>query len=640
MRYAVLRSFQTTLDITVLCLAYLFAFFIRFDWLVTADIWSIVLVTLPFVVVLQYLLLLSFGVPRLSWRFFSLREAINVAHPLAWATTILLTFRLVIERLPFTDERVRLFMIPIGVILADSFLSVAGVVGIRVLRRLLAEHKQVLSVGTSAKRTPTLLIGAGQAGFMVARELAGRPDLQILPIGFLDDDPGKLGTVIQGVPVLGKTTDIASVVARHHVEQVLITIANAPGSEIRRVRALCEEAQLPTKIIPGLYEIVTGTINLKRIRDVAIEDLLRRPAVKLDESSIAASVVNKTVLVTGAGGSIGSELCRQLARYNPKRLVLVERAENSLFQIHLELTRRFGHLSIVPYLADIGETTRMHQIFGLERPSLVFHAAAHKHVPLMEVNSLEALRNNVFGTQNVADVASKYQCERFVLISTDKAVNPASVMGATKRLAELYTQSLTNSSSTKFMSVRFGNVLGSNGSVIPIFQKQISEGGPVTVTHPDMRRYFMTIPEASQLVLQASVLGQGGEVFLLDMGEPVRIVDLARDLIELSGFIPDEDIEIKFTGIRPGEKLFEELTVADESTERTAHPEIYLTKGRVVTPGQIHQVIQKLDKMVARSADVERFKSELLELIRSLDNWVVSDEAKMALPHSQPALAN
>lgn len=403
----------------------------------------------------------------------------------------------------------------------------------------------------------------------------------MLPVGFIDDDPRKLGSQIGGLQVLGQASQIIQIAARKRATRALITIANASGADIRRLTLLCNDAGLQTRIIPGIYEIVGERVNLSRIREVAIEDLLGREPVKLDEDQIFGSVANNVVMVTGAGGSIGSELCRQVCRFAPARLILIERFENALFEIHRELIALFPNVRIEPRIADVADRARMQAVFQAEQPDLVLHAAAHKHVPMMEANPGEAIKNNVGGTRVIADLADQHGVARFVMISTDKAVNPTFIMGASKRVAEIYVQTLASRSKTRFVTVRFGNVLGSNGSVIPIFKEQIARGGPVMVTDPEMRRYFMTIPEASQLVLQAGAMGAGGEIFILDMGEPVKIVDLARDLITLSGFKPDEDIEIKFSGVRPGEKLFEELSTDAEHASKTKHPKIFI--GRIAT---------------------------------------------------------
>jgi FlaA1/EpsC-like NDP-sugar epimerase len=462
----------------------------------------------------------------------------------------------------------------------DFVLSFCAIVGLRSVWRVFIERQgnrrraQESEVVTAVKRT--LLVGAGSAGLLVAKEAEARPQLGVLPVGFVDDDRTKIGTMVHGVPVLGTTSELPEIAHRIRADQVLVTMVDAPGSTVRRLVRSCNEIDLAVKIIPGIHEIVDGKVSLSRARDVAIDDLLGRDPVKLDESAISGDFGGKVVLVTGAGGSIGSELCRQLCRFGVKRLVLLEQAENALFEIHRELIAAYPDLDIVPVIGDITDRARMEVVFQEHRPKVVLHAAAHKHVPMMEWNPGEAVKNNVFGTMCVADLAGEFRAERFVMISTDKAVNPTSIMGATKRVAELYIQSLSGKSTTRYVAVRFGNVLGSTGSVIPIFRQQIAKGGPVTVTHREMRRYFMTIPEASQLVIQAATMGKGGEIFILDMGEPVYVYDLAKDMIRLSGLKPGEDIEIQITGMRPGEKLFEELSVANEAAEKTYHPKIFV----------------------------------------------------------------
>ncbi|HSN30115.1 MAG TPA: nucleoside-diphosphate sugar epimerase/dehydratase, partial [Kofleriaceae bacterium] len=410
------------------------------------------------------------------------------------------------------------------------------------------------------------------------------------------------------------TLDIRAVAESKRAKRALITIANAPGQQIRRITELCRSAGLDTKIIPGIYEIVGDKVNLSRIREVAIEDLLRRDPVQLDEERVGATIRSRIVLVTGAGGSIGSELCRQICRFGPERLVLVERYENALFEIHRELAAQFPHVPIDPRIGDVCDVVRMTQLFESTHPELVFHAAAHKHVPMMEWNPGEAVKNNIGGTRTVADLADKFGVERFVLVSTDKAVNPSSVMGATKRVAEIYLQALSQRSTTRFVTVRFGNVLGSAGSVVPIFKEQIARGGPVTVTHPDMFRYFMTIPEASQLVLQAGAMGQGGEIFILDMGEPVRIVDLARDLITLSGLRPNDDIEIRYSGMRPGEKLVEELSTDAEHADKTKHPKVFIGRIKAHDWEPVSTGVTALVEL-ARAGDTEQVRAALGDIV-------------------------
>jgi FlaA1/EpsC-like NDP-sugar epimerase len=588
------RSLQVVFDLAVLSAAYWLGFQFRFEFSIPAAWFSSSMIGWPYVVLIEYALLSALGVPRYSWRYVSIRETGRIAVALSLSTVLLVGLRLA---LPFM---LGVVVVPYGVLCMNLFLCFVGLVGVRAMRRIYGERADRNRRSPGRKRERVLLIGAGQAGVVVAREIAARPDLGLQPVGFLDDDHLKVGTRIGGLPVLGRIEEVAAIAARKRVARVLITIANAAGSQIRAITMRCRDAGLDTKIIPGIYEIVGDRVNLSRIRKVAIEDLLGREPVQLDEDQVSTSIRGAVVMVTGAGGSIGSELCRQVCRYAPARLVLVERFENALFEVHRELTGLYPELSIDPQIGDITDARRMEQVLGAGRPSIVFHAAAHKHVPMMEANPGEAVKNNVGGTRLVADLADRFGVERFVLVSTDKAVNPTSVMGATKRVAEIYTQALSQRSKTRFVTVRFGNVLGSSGSVIPIFKQQIAAGGPVTVTHPDMQRYFMTIPEASQLVLQAGAMGSGGEIFILDMGEPVKIVDLARDLITLSGLRPGDDIEITFAGIRPGEKLFEQLATDAEHASKTKHPKIFI--GRVTAPPW-SEAARGVDHLLALAGD-------------------------------------
>ncbi|MGN6104856.1 MAG: polysaccharide biosynthesis protein [Kofleriaceae bacterium] len=570
------RSLQVFLDFAVLSLSFWLGFLFRFEFQIP-EYWArVAAISWPYVVLLEYGVLWLVGVPRYSWRYVSLRETLRIGLAIAGAGAVLVGLRFGLHGL---EGSLQLAVIPLGVVGTQFVLAFVGLVGIRAVRRVYGEAKERRLREAGRARIRVLLIGAGQAGVMVARELLGRPDLGLRAVGFLDDDRQKVGTHIAGLPVLGTTDQLTEIAERKRVDRVLITIANAAGAEIRRIALACRDAGLQTQIIPGIYEIVGERVNLSRIREVAIEDLLGREPVQLDEAQVSSSIQGQVVMVTGAGGSIGSELCRQVCRFAPARLVLVERFENALFEIHRELVASFPTVALEPRIADVTDARRMEQVFGECPPSVVFHAAAHKHVPMMEANPGEAVKNNVGGTRTISELADRFGVARFVLVSTDKAVNPTSVMGATKRIAEIYTQALSQRSKTRFVTVRFGNVLGSNGSVIPIFKQQIARGGPVTITHPDMQRYFMTIPEASQLVLQAGAMGQGGEIFILDMGKPVKIVDLARDLISLSGFRPGEDIEIQVTGLRPGEKLFEELSTDAEHADKTKHPKIFI--GRI-----------------------------------------------------------
>ncbi len=610
MKRSLTRISQLGIDLISLALAFVLAFQFRFDWAPPADLLGRMLLVTPYVVALEYFVLVGFGVHRYSWRYIGLREVGRVLAAMVFSTLLLALSRALLGHWAHEVAYLRHGVVPYGVIAVNLTLSFGAIVGVRVTRRLVGERSDRRSEVVPPGREPvaTLLIGAGQAGVMVARELRQRPDLFVLPVGFVDDDAVKRGTVIHGVPVVGVTEDVPRLAAELGARQALITMANVPGSVVRRIRTVCEDAGLPVKIIPGLYEIVGGQVNLSRIRDVAIEDLLGREPVDLDLTALESFLEDRVVLVTGAGGSIGSELCRQIARFNPRKLVLVEQAEGALFEIHRELQ----HLGVVPLIADVTDVARMESIFARHRPHAVFHAAAHKHVPMMEWNPGEAIKNNVGGSKIVADMSHRFGCDSFVMVSTDKAVNPTSVMGATKRIAELYVQTVARQSSTRFVTVRFGNVLGSNGSVVPIFREQIARGGPVTVTHPEMSRYFMTIPEACQLVLQAGSMGEGGEIFVLDMGEPVRIVDLARDLIALSGLREGDDIEVVFSGCRPGEKLFEELATDAEHATRTKHPKIYIGNLAPAEP----EVQAKVTSLLLMS--VEGKSNGFAELLRAI----------------------
>jgi len=440
------------------------------------------------------------------------------------------------------------------------------------------------------------------------------PVAQYEVIGFIDDDVSKQGIDIHGIPVLGTVEQLPKICKERSIEEIAIAMPSASHQQLRRVIQVCEGTKIRFRTVPSITDIASGKYRVSQIRDVDINDLLGRESVQLDLDLIEAFAKGKTILVTGAGGSIGSEMCRQLCNFNPGLLLLVEQAENPLFYIEQELHQRFPAVSIKALICDIADRIRVGQIFEKYSPRVVIHAAAHKHVPLMELNPGEAIKNNVIGTQNLADVADEYGTTNFVMISTDKAVNPTSIMGSSKRIAEMYVQDLSRTSKTHFVTVRFGNVLGSDGSVVPIFKKQIAEGGPVTITHPEMKRYFMTIPEASQLVLQAATMGKGGEIFVLDMGEPVKIVDLARELITLSGFRPGEDIEMTFTGPRPGEKLFEELSVEGEDMQRTTHPKIRIWRNIPMDRDKLRAGINELIA-VARTESYSQIVERVKELV-------------------------
>jgi FlaA1/EpsC-like NDP-sugar epimerase len=455
----------------------------------------------------------------------------------------------------------------------DWLLSLVLIGGSRFALRILAEQSMARLAEGKGKRA--LVVGAGDAGALVVRELQKSLQLNLSPVGFLDDDPAKQKHTIYGVTVIGKVEDLPAMIDLHKVDIVIIAIPSAPGQLVRMVNDVCRIKGIPSRTVPSVYELVGGKVSINRLREVDINDLLRREPVHMDDEAVGAALAGKRVLVTGAGGSIGRELCRQIARRNPAELVLLGHGENSIFEIFLELHADYPDLTLSPVIADVRDEERLAQVFKQQQPQVVFHTAAHKHVPLMEINVVEAITNNVIGTRNAVEAALDHHVQRFVLISTDKAVRPSSIYGATKHIAEMIVLSAASESQRAFTVVRFGNVLGSRGSIIPIFKQQIANGGPVTITHPDMFRFFMTIPEAVYLVLQAASMENGGETFVLNMGKPVRILSLAEDLIRLSGLEPYRDIDISFTGVRPGEKMTEELWDVGTPLLKTRHPDIF-----------------------------------------------------------------
>jgi FlaA1/EpsC-like NDP-sugar epimerase len=488
-----------------------------------------------------------------------------------------------------------------------------------------------------------LIIGAGDCGEKIYREIRNNGRLGYNVLGFLDDHSAKVGMKIHGIPVMGTIAEIGQIARNVQADEALIAIPSSSAQQMRRIVELCKESGLPFKTVPGMGELINGRVTVKAIREVAYRDLLGREAVKLDEAQIGAYIQGKTVLVTGAGGSIGSELCRQICRFKPKSIALYERAESPLYELDMELKRNFGHVEILPLLADIRDRRQLKMAFEATRPQVVFHAAAYKHVPMLELQPWKAVKNNIFGTRNLIDVAKKFAVDRFVFVSTDKAVRPTNVMGASKRTSELIVQSQNGrgSSQTRFMIVRFGNVVGSVGSVVPLFKKQIELGGPVTVTHPEATRFFMTIPEACQLILQAGAMGAGGEIFVLDMGTQIRIQDMARDLIRLSGLDPEVDIKIEYIGLRPGEKLFEELITDGENVLPTGHDKIMVLKGSESHLGHLNGSIDALGKM-AYDQDAEGIKKKLHDIVPEytpqLRRIKINTEESQELEETEPDL--
>jgi FlaA1/EpsC-like NDP-sugar epimerase len=581
------RVFLST-DVALLALAAYLSYVLRLDRFDLARYWSGVafFAFLGFVII--PLIFWQAGVYSRYWRYASVDEMLLLTGCVTAGVVLVASIGLGVTRL--VPDLPAEFVVPRSVPLIFLFLAVPATAGPRlVVRAAVRFERRPQNDGTSV---PVLIMGAGDAGAIIVRELRRNPQLGMEVVGFVDDDLTKHDTHIHGVRVLGDRHDIPGLVNAYRVQQVIIAMPKAPGKAIREIVGICEGAGVKTKIMPGIYSLLDGTVNVSQLRSVRIEDLLRREPVQTDTAAVSELIRGRRVLVTGGGGSIGSELCRQVLRFQPAQLIVVGHGENSVFRIHNELTGLPTEAKNQPgkgvssgattsdrlraVVADIRFADRLRDVFEAYQPEIVFHTAAHKHVPLMELNPAEAITNNILGTRNLLDVALQTGVHHFVMISTDKAVNPSSIMGASKRVAELLVHRAARASGKPYVAVRFGNVLGSRGSVVPIFEQQVAQGGPVTVTHPEMRRYFMTIPEAVQLVLQSAVLGQGGEVFVLDMGEPVRIVDLAKDLIRLSGLEEGRDIDIVFTGVRPGEKLFEELFVPGEVYHRTRHEKIFI----------------------------------------------------------------
>lgn len=495
----------------------------------------------------------------------------------------------------------------------NTILITSLVGGIRLLYRI--GRRILIRTSLKEKYSNVLIVGAGSAGDMVIQELKNNPQILKKPIGILDDDVRKKGRRIHNIPILGSINEINEIVEKYNIDETIIAIANIDKQQKKNIIEICKESKCKLRTIPGVYEIIDGKVDIKKIRDVQIEDLLGREPIKVNLEEMSEYLTNKVVLITGGGGSIGSELCRQVANFNPKQLIILDNYENNAYAIQQELKRKYGQkLNLITIIASIREEKRMDEIFKKYTPDIIFHAAAHKHVPLMEESPSEAIKNNIFGTRNIAHLADKYKAKRFVLISTDKAVNPTNIMGATKRAAEMIIQTMNEISETEFVAVRFGNVLGSNGSVIPLFKRQIEEGGPVTITHPDIIRYFMTIPEAVQLVIQAGAMAKGGEIFVLDMGDPVKIVDLADNLIRLSGFEPNIDIQIKFTGLRPGEKLYEELLMSEEGLKNTEHKKIFIGKPIDFDSKKCEKYLEDL-KIIVDNEEVELIDTAMRRLV-------------------------
>lgn len=563
MRSYLLPGLLLIVDVITIIGVALISLLIRFDGYITSHYLHQMIDALPIMVISYIVMLLSMHLYTRIWRYAGMREMVAVLIATTLGAGLFYTGMYVFDK-----------SLPRSIYLISWILS-TGVIGIgrMVLHYIAMRYGGKQS--TDADMVNTLIIGAGDAGATIAREIERYHKRSRKVIGFIDDDESKFNRLMDGVRILGNRHDIPSIVKENKVKEIIIAMPSVTRNEIRNIMEICSPLKCKVNTLPGMYQLLDDEVLVSHLHPVSIEDLLERDEVRLDMDIVEHYIRDKVVLVTGAGGSIGSEICRQIMRVGPKQLLLLGHGENSIYLINQELKNIYKDGPIIPIIADIRDKQQLDQIFTQYNPQVVFHAAAHKHVPLMEIQPMAAVLNNIYGTRNVADVAGRHGVERFVMISTDKAVNPTSVMGATKRVAEKVIISMNDTYDTKYITVRFGNVLGSRGSVIPLFKKQIEAGGPVTVTDPEMTRYFMTIPEASQLVLQAGAMGKGGEVFLLDMGEPVKIIDLARNMIRLSGLEPDKDIHIKITGLRPGEKKYEELLTSEEGTNRTNHTKIF-----------------------------------------------------------------
>jgi FlaA1/EpsC-like NDP-sugar epimerase len=603
------RIWNVLADAALIALAWWLAFWLRFDHGVPAPYHRLMVDTIGIAVVVKLAVFVLFGFYNRWWRYVSTRDMWGAARGVTAAC-------IVADLIVLLAHPVKGFQLPRSVAVLDWLLLLAFVAGTRLVARSLIERPDAARLVARGKEV--VIVGAGDAAQLVIREMQRTPGLGYTPIGLIDDDPRKKNLRLHGVRVLGTTAQLPHILRENRPDEVLIAIPSASGEERRHIVDMTRDAGVPVKTLPGLYELIAGDLNLTgQIRPVEVQDVLGREPIEVDLASIASYLAGETVLVTGAGGSIGAELCRQIARVAPARIVLVDNSEAALFDVERELVEEREFSAVAPVLGDCGDRAKMSQVFERYRPTLVFHAAAYKHVALLEANPLEAVRNNTLATKVMADVAVEYGSARFVLVSTDKAVSPKNLMGQSKTVCEWIVEAYGNREdvSTRFVAVRFGNVLNSSGSVIPIFRRQIEKGGPVTVTHPEMTRYFMTIPEAVSLVVQAGAIGGRGQVYVLDMGEPVKILDLARNMIRLSGKEPEKDIAIEFIGPKPGEKLTEALWDNSETVGPTSHAKIFRAARAPIDPGWLDDELGELEEMVARGETLD-VVSKLAGLMR------------------------
>jgi len=609
-----------SLDAFFIASSFYFSYLLRFNFSIPHDNYSVFKHLLILVIVAKLLVFYFFDLYRGMWRYTSIGDLINVIKASSLSSLLIISLILFSHGFPGVAR---------SIFIIDWVLTIVLVAGFRLGIRLYFwlsenESKSLLrglffffSRTNNRGAKKLIIIGAGDCGEKIYREIRDNSRLRYYIVGFLDDDPDKIGMKIHNVPVLGSTRELKSFADKLQADEALIAIPSATSDQMREIVGHCDKSGITYKTVPGMGELIDGKVSVKAIRDVAFRDLLGREVIRLEEGRIESYIREARVLITGAGGSIGSELCRQICRFRPASLILFERSESALYEVMLELKSNFNHIQIETVLGDIRDRKQLSQVFIDHAPQVLFHAAAYKHVPMMELQPWKAVKNNILGTRNVIDMANQYSVDRFVLVSTDKAVRPTSVMGASKRVAELLVQCQNghDDRKTKFMTVRFGNVVGSSGSVVPLFKKQIEKGGPVTVTHPEITRYFMTIPEACQLILQAGAMGEGGEIFILDMGTPLRIIDMARDLIRLSGFKPDIDIPIEFIGLRPGEKLHEELITEGEGIVPTSHEKIMVLRGKPEDQECLNGSIDEMAKL-AYNQDSDKIRIRLQEIVK------------------------
>lgn len=627
--------FLMSLDTLVIVNSYILAFIIRFNFDFIMDERNGLILFLPIIVIIYLMMLSIFKMYKSIWTIVGIDEVAFGLIACLIATGIILIISTIISSIYYIDH--------VTVLLAGLFIMIFTIgirVSFRIYRRMISHGRVLLNSSNISNLEKILIIGAGSCGQLIIEEIRKQNPIKQKVIGFIDDNPSKIGTYLRGIKILGNRNKITEISEEKNVDLILIAMPSVDGKTKKEIIEICQSTRAKVKIIPGMYELIGGKVSLNRMRDIDLRDLLGREEVILDKKGIKDYIENKVIMVTGGGGSIGSELCRQIAKFSPELLLILDIYENNAYELENEIISNFKNLKEKVLIASVREEKRLENIFNKYKPQVIFHAAAHKHVPLMEDNPEEAIKNNVIGTLNVAECAHKYGAERFVLISTDKAVNPTNVMGASKRMCEMIIQAIDKNSNTEFVAVRFGNVLGSNGSVIPLFKKQIAKGGPVTLTHKKITRYFMLIPEAAQLVLQAGAYAKGGEIFVLDMGNPVLIYDLAKDLIKLSGFEPDIDIKIEITGLRPGEKLYEELLMDEEGLRKTSHEKIFIAK-----PGEYDFEMLKLGinalKKIADLGDVETLKTALQFIVKTyrrldaekniISNEIASDKSSEAI---------